>query len=164
MRTFESYHEEVMNQTNYGEETLKDFLSKCFGYCPELLAVCVRGWTPGFNDGDPCYHHEEISILFTDDAFGSEWEDFFCDDFEELCSAIKAEKQSPADWNPEYMYYSGMSLATIAALEDLPRKRVINAIKGQFYAEHSYGTNYLVIAQRTDEGNDFNYEQYDCGY
>lgn len=164
MRTFESYHEEIMNQKHYGEDTFKDFIKQCFDHCPELLAVSIRGWTPGFNDGDPCYHDESTSILFTDDAVGPEWEDYFCEDFEEVCSLIKAEKQVPAAWDPKCMYYSGMNFSAIDALKDLPRKRVINAINSQFYAEHAYNTNYRITVKKTSEGIDFNYEQYECGY
>jgi len=163
-RTFQEYHKEIMSQKRYGEDTFKDFIETCFKHCPDLLAIRLRGWTPSFNDGDPCYHSEDLKVLFRDDVYGFDWAVHFHEKYESICEEIFLIKATPSRWNEKEMHYGGMSREDIAALGDCPKKRVLYAIRNQFYAEHAYGTDYELIIDRTEEGTDIEYRQYECGY
>jgi hypothetical protein len=48
-------------------EALQGDLAALFDAFPALDSVVLRGYTPGFNDGDPCYHHDCEPIVNGDD-------------------------------------------------------------------------------------------------
>ena len=53
------------------EKELPSISTELFEAIPELQSVSVHGYTPGFNDGDPCYHQwcfdaDEMSISVGD--------------------------------------------------------------------------------------------------
>lgn len=51
-------------------------LLKLFTACPDLKAIALQGYTPGFNDGDPCYHIQGTGFVLGDGI---------SDDFDMVC-------------------------------------------------------------------------------
>src|SRR5581483_10301060 len=51
-----------------GVETFNAYLQHIFDTYEKLDVDVIKGWTPGFNDGDPCRHHTDI-LISADDHF-----------------------------------------------------------------------------------------------
>ena len=47
---------------NASKETLKPEFKKLFADHPGLKGFAYLAWTPGFNDGDPCYRNENSFV------------------------------------------------------------------------------------------------------
>lgn len=44
------------------EFVVQPFFVSFFEKFPDVPAVYMRGWTPSFNDGDPCVHSQEVFL------------------------------------------------------------------------------------------------------
>jgi hypothetical protein len=51
-----------------GLACFEDLLTAFFQENPGLDKIIIRGWTPGFNDGDPCTHSQDVIITPEDYA------------------------------------------------------------------------------------------------
>ena len=45
-----------------GKEFIQNLFQDVFDQNPGLNFVMIRGWTPGFNDGEPCTHSQETFV------------------------------------------------------------------------------------------------------
>lgn len=59
-------------------DQLKEIYSAIFKECPGVDFIFAYGYTPSFNDGDPCYYSQEICVMDWGDEmypFGIEYHD-----------------------------------------------------------------------------------------
>ena len=64
MSTFEFYYRkyvETPDDTNWREECEK-VVQSIFNALPDVGFIAITGWTPSFNDGDPCTHSQTVSV------------------------------------------------------------------------------------------------------
>ena len=115
-----------------------DFLQN-LGTSTGVKLVCVTGWTPGFNDGDPC-EHTQVTVLTKDGAEQEGWED---DELPDNCSF---------DMN------DSLSKSTV--------KDIVKLFDGAFadVIANTYDTNYRVFYVFEDGKVKTHQEDYDCGY
>lgn len=69
--TFDELYEKAKNNPGVNFELMKaqfiDELKICFDNFPTLKAVAFNGYTPSWNDGDVCTHHDgDPTIFFSD--------------------------------------------------------------------------------------------------
>lgn len=155
---FEEYEKEI---SNISEEKLKSFLESCFEFDKKLLAIRICGWTPSWNDGEPCYHNQDCHILFEDDYVCEV--DYFNDEFSEIINKIFEEKgELLSGWTSKF--YGGINLKEIDK-ESENRKRVIESIISEYYSRAIYDTNYLIVAIRKNDKVEITIDDdYECGY
>lgn len=116
--------------------SLQGDLGALFVAFPALDSVVLRGYTPGFNDGDPCYHHTCEPIVNGRDP------DEYDDEDEEEGAEPVPSKLSKEDEEAIRVILSGMD----DAVHDI------------------YDTNYEVTVTRTADGITLANDHYDCGY
>jgi len=51
------------------KDELMNLLEMCFNEVPDLTEVIYVGYTPSFNDGDPCYHSREIAYKLSNKIY-----------------------------------------------------------------------------------------------
>ena len=111
-------------------------------YGEELGIISIIGWTPGFNDGEPCEHTTEHLYGYSAlDSYGlehlvEEW--FDTDRYEEL---LEKPPVSPAKEVKEFVY---------GALEN--------------WMNEKYQTNYRVHVIFENGTYRIEDDEYDCGY
>ena len=63
--------------TRQGEALLKEFFTELFNETEDLNLIKIVGYTPGFNDGDPCVHSQYVdtddTIEDMEDYLSEEW-------------------------------------------------------------------------------------------
>lgn len=80
MSKFEQYFEQYTAVKPSREEMqhkVHDVIHSIFEANPEINSITVKGFTPGFNDGDPCYHHQFTAV---GGMYGEYFSDAFNDD------------------------------------------------------------------------------------
>ena len=130
--------------------------------------ITIRGYTPGFNDGEPCEHgadfwvnverHWDVEVDMTSDLeelFG-ELQDTYTWDSQyrtrtDLPEAIEANRKLCAEHGHVY---------------DEPSKEIMDAIKAVIFdsIEEDYSTNYYVTFMLKDGKFVREEGDYDCGY
>lgn len=68
---FEKYASEVRRDFSELQEEFMDLCKSVFDFLPGLKAIIITGWTPYFNDGDPCVHSEDVALIFPDKIYES---------------------------------------------------------------------------------------------
>lgn len=117
-----------------GKELVVELLEEIGDRYPGFAVV---GYTPGFNDGDPCEHTEYIVDFDEVEDYGLE------DHFEHL------------DFES--------SRGTLLPHEEKKLETVQNMFER--YAREVHHTDYLIVAYRDDNGEiHFEVSDYDCGY
>lgn len=130
--------------------------------------ITVRGYTPGFNDGEPCEHSADFWVNV---ARHAEDELDMTDDLEEIFEELEDTKV----FNREKRQYEEVPGAleknrAVCAehnhVYDTPSKEIMDAIEAVIFdsIEEDYGTNYYVTFILKD--GDFVRDEgdYDCGY
>ena len=97
-------YEEVNKQLNKqiqenGKEFIQNLFQDIFDQHKGLKFVMVRGWTPGFNDGEPCTHSQETFVGrvswgtyhdFSDYELYDDFECVFDEDSDDVVSHINS--------------------------------------------------------------------------
>ena len=123
---------------NASKETLKPEFKKLFADHPGLKGFAYLAWTPGFNDGDPCYRNENS---FVGEGDGAE-------DYNEVAEFLFAEND--------------ISINKDCLTIEQARKDV--ALFSDVF-ELMYDTNYIVKVSINDDGEvSIEQDEYDCGY
>ncbi len=128
--------------------------------------IVVRGYTPVFNDGEPCEHSSDyyVNIEGARDIL----EDF---DFGDWTDELKHNRV----WNPVARTYDDVPeapehnrklCAEHGHVFDTPSEEIMQAIKAVIYdtIEEDFGTNYQVVFLLNDGKFERSDEDYDCGY
>lgn len=132
------------------EKEIKEVLTAAFSEIPELSFIWLRGYTPSWNDGEPCYHHMNTATNLSDpDYLIREYYDQMKDlpdNFIETCKAND---------------YADL-LIKRPQIERL--HKLLQNMSSLFQAV--YDTNFDVIWTRKDGGNTpmSVRREYDCGY
>lgn len=127
-----------------GKAMVKGFFETLFAEHKDLEMVLVYGYTPGFNDGDPCTHNQ-YSTLDADEINDTvdlwdllEIEDETGDELEEINSKLSHEESNKIE-------------NKIDSIDDL--------------LERVYYTDFYVFARRLEDGTiEIDSGDYECGY
>jgi hypothetical protein len=123
-------------------ETLAD-IGALFSAFPELNSISVSGYTPGWNDGDPCHHSQLDPYLNGRNIDDDEDDDDEDDDNED---DDEGERSS-------------------TRLSDKDFEAISHIIEGMSdVLEEIFSTNWTLIFRRTQNGIEFNRYDYDCGH
>lgn len=104
---------------------------------PDLQAIRVRGYTPSWNDGSPCAHHQQVFLNGVNEdgeACSTEFEDEDVPDVNEDVYPFDAHKQ-------------------VAGILDAM----------ECYLNEVFDTDWSIRVRRTDKGILFEQTTYDCG-
>ena len=128
---------------NASLDTLKPEFNKLFADHPGLKGFAYLAYTPGFNDGDPCYRHENIFIGDGDDSR----------DYDEICEFLYDESIEDTDdvWINKDCKTVEQARKDVALFD--------------YVFELLYDTNYIVKVSINNVGDvSIDYDDYDCGY
>lgn len=162
VENFKKVQTEMMKKLKAdGQEELKIVFKDIFDKHIGLKKFAYLGYTPSFNDGDPCYHSGYSGVgLFEKRTYsgGSYWTSD-CEDNSELESFLSEDGEScdETDGDDEKISVN-KDCATlrqasydVAALEDI--------------VELVYDTNYIIKVELEDDGSvSVDVDDYDCGH
>lgn len=139
----------------------------------QVSLIVIRGWTPGFNDGEPCNHSTDVYVNIGEITAEEihEYGDFDFELPDELVDNLKQERV----YNAEKRCYEedADALAHNIALcrehgheFQTPSKDVMAAIDTLLVetADEEFGTDYYVVYQLKDGKFERSSGEYDCGY
>ncbi len=123
-----------------GEEFMKQVFKSIFEDHPGLNVIVVRGYTPGFNDGEPCEHsHDVYAGYVTHSRFSdASWLDF--DDFDEMYEYFEYDEETGEHLN------SGCSNSVLG--QAASAVRVFDEL-----IERVYHTDFDIVAKRFPGGS-----------
>lgn len=153
--------QKIIDEINLAKKQLTDnvkenFFTKLFEEFSDLNVVMIQGSTPSFNDGEPCYHSQDV---FT----GSYWTSY--------------SEYKYYDFT-DYEYYDEFGVGeddegNINAEDHINNKvpnDVLKEIKSQLnnmddIFQDIYDTNFLITIKREEDGSvSVTEDEYDCGY
>ena len=166
--------EEMEARKELAQKNINETLSFIFAEMPKLKLIRVRGWTPSFNDGDPCTHSQCVAVDVYDpnDLF----EEFFLEDENEFededNSSIKSLLTGERlEWS-HYLWNDTLNKREENKLPDDPHHaacvkavEIVDALSDDF--EFLYDTNFTVdFVRDADEELGFctNADDYDPDY
>jgi hypothetical protein len=154
-----------------GKEIFKLYVSAVFAENPDLKAVVVQGWTPGFNDGDACTHSMDVMVSqdeFADNGY-DEGEDEE-DEGEEEEEAEDADEASKLEDDPDVSDdYEDDNISRLGYSNSKLSKKKAEEITKQFQSfddilEDIHGTNWRLAIVRQKNGKPkIHKSHYDCG-
>jgi len=141
-------------------DEFKELLEAVFAAEEKIQLIVFRGYTPSFNDGDPCRHSSGISVLTTD---GLE------DDDEIVWPDVEEHYDDTIENAVLLDEVFGVRLATPVSSHIFDSttaisKKVDRVIYGNDLADIIYDTNYLVKVYRTANGITIEHKEYHCGW
>ena len=130
--------------------------------------ITVRGYTPGFNDGEPCEHSADFWVN-VEQHWGDEVDE--TGDLNEIFEGL----QDTYTWNslnrtrtdlPEAIEANRKLCVEHGHVYDAPSKEIVDAIKAVLFdsIEEDYGTDYYVTFTLKDGKFVRDEGDYDCGY
>lgn len=156
------------NVIEQGTQGLADIAKDVFSEVEGLKKFVVLGYTPGFNDGEPCEHssiygfgnyhwrenwNKDGTYYLSSDEIGEREE--FAEFFELEGTDLYDETDAPFD-NPIVYANSGV-------VEEDKAYKLIGALDD--VCEMLYGTNYVVYFTLNEDGSvDVEQDDYDCGW
>lgn len=157
---YKKYGVATIREQSYQDE-FRELIEAVFAADERILLILFRGYTPGFNDGDPCYHSGSFGILTTDGLYDSEdviWEECENEGY--------VDSEEDAVLLDEFM---GVKLDKPISSHIIYRdvkvdKKISATIEGQNLVEAIYDTNYLVKVYRSGNTIKIEHEEYYCGY
>ena len=169
----EAYKVDRDEQRVIAQRRTHEVVSTIFAEIPQLKFIRLRGWTPGFNDGDPCCHRMDVAI----DSFDPD--DIFYEHFSEENSEkrridgendpriglfVKKDEIKSSVWDSE------LRQSIALPLDDFDKAVIKAAGLLQIMAddfEILHGTDWQldVIRDVTEEnGYSVTHEDYECGH
>ena len=111
-----------------------------FSEHPGMKQLAIRGWTPGFNDGDPCTHSTEYYI--SDDM----WSEYDEDEY----------------WDSETDCYREVNKLTDEEVKAI--KKALYSF--DYILECQYGTDWELFISKDPESGELKWDKdhYDCGH
>lgn len=135
------YAEYISNKPKVSEleKKFREVMQACFKQAPNLKKVAYTGYTPSWNDGEPCEHWQDVSFLgenFIDDGY-----EVFLDELTDSELSSLKSGTGPLD------------------------KRVKKLLLKQPLTEQVWGTNYRIIVSREEDGSiKIDADDYYCDY
>ena len=132
-----------------GEAAFKEFLKGYFEEFPGVRAVRWAQYTPGFNDGDPCYFTlGDVKVAFNEDLSPPPGEE-------------EEEEDEDEEDEGDFVECSSVSYRNKGTVRAKAAKRIEEVIEGaKPILEEVFGDPVQVTATR--QGIDV--DEYDCGY
>lgn len=131
------------------KDLFNEFIDQVFQENPELHRIVVRGWTPGFNDGDPCVHSQDVMVSTSSFPYHGEGEHLFT--YEEgykFTGSPDERREVNADLDDNV---AGEIEAILHGFED--------------YLYRIYNSNWVIEWRRQDNGHvGYSKDEYQCGY
>lgn len=93
--TSEELHAQIeqaaVRQAEEAETFTTEAIRLVFEKHPNLEAIQILGYTPGFNDGDPCTHRQRTAFFKSgvNEEEEEMWEDGFYEDGDDLLDALR---------------------------------------------------------------------------
>lgn len=129
-----------------GKEMVKGFFEILFADHKDLEMVLVYGYTPGFNDGDPC-SHTQYSIFDGNEII----------DTVDLLDILEFDEDEDEDDALENIN------SKLSSTEAQKIERKIDAVDDLL--ERVYYTDFYVFARRLEDGTiEIDKGDYECGY
>lgn len=150
--------------TTHKDEIFAEGLAGAFSVNPDIKAILINGYTPGFNDGDPCTH-TQYSIIDPEELL-----DHVRDSEEMIALLLGYESEEAMDLD-----LSEKGLDVEEVLEGLElgdfsyevAREVDSHLEGLEDVLHEVmGTDWQIFAVRQADGSikTVTNEYYDCGY
>lgn len=148
-----------------GEELLKESFKELFDKHQGLKVFAYIGYTPRFNDGEPCEHSDDSYIgseyFYRQTNWGTYWSNDW-DDREYLTEVFVEnyedfdESEPPSEDNNPLLVNRNCTTLTQAASDVQDFEDAIEMV---------YGTNYQIIVRLEDDGSvSIDHDEYDRGY
>ena len=126
---------------------------------PGINKIIIKGYTPGFNDGDACTHSSEPYYSCTQ---RSQWNDF--SELAEYGIGIAYFLSNGEIEDDEDLHeWDGFDSINTYAVEDEDK---VSELVGylEYLIEETYYTNYIVYIDLTGDEPTVDQEEYYCGY
>lgn len=136
------------------KSTLIIDLAKEMKKIPGLNKIIVKGYTPGFNDGDPCTHSSEV--YFNKRWHFSELSEYGIDNLSSFLGA-------PEEYEDELYEWEGLDSVNTYSDEDEEKIEEFISMLDDL-VERLYYTDYIVYIDLTGDEPVINSENYECGY
>lgn len=139
----------------HGTTFFVGLFQKLFDENQGLNKLAVVGWTPGFNDGEPCTHSSEVFVGLTHRGYsGRNYADY--EDREDVTEFFVEEVNDDGEvedgTNPN---------AECTTLKQV--KEILESFEDIF--ERVYHTNFFIKVTRDEDGTVLvDVDDYDCGY
>jgi hypothetical protein len=133
------------------------FVNAVFAEFPALNRVVVRGYTPSFNDGDPCTHSHEVYLTFED----------FCELNEYEIEEGEDRVVRYNGYTHEYEFIDGVDQTAFNVDLAEEHAELIKRAFGVFdeAIEDIFNTDFLLTWTRRDDASvAFEKGDYECGY
>ena len=157
LKQYEEVNAELNKQiAENGKQFLESVFQEIFDQNEGLRLIYIIGWTPGFNDGEPCTHSQE-SFVGSSHTWSYRGEERLSYDFgdRELYEEFDVEFEEGSDKVVKHINSDCKTL-------DLVSKRV-NAYEE--LVERVYDTNFEIKVTLNSEGKVVvDQDWYDCGY
>ncbi len=136
------------------------FTARIFDEFPDLNRVIIQGYTPGFNDGDPCVHSQETYLNIRGFAEHNEEDEAF--------RYISNEENPVLSWDARYVLNEGVDGFRFNVNMTPEQLGDVHKAFGAFTQaiEDLYNTDFTLTWERSrDDGKIvFSHERYECGY
>lgn len=174
----QAYGKDREEQKRVAESRVVTVLSAIFAEISDLKFIRMIGSTPGFNDGDPCYHSQRVGVdvYDTDDVFS----EYLYETDTEMARAEAIENDpnlALLSSHHALEWYANKYNEKTGVSERVPLPNdpfhvgiikaniLLDAVADEF--ETVYGTDWqldIVRDPETEEGYRISVEGYDCGY
>ena len=150
-----------------------EVLSTIFAEVPELNYINAVGDTPGFCDGEPCYHNQQVAVdaYDPDEAMLSFWEevegveDADLDEDQKRILSLLSSRETFAllKWDDEKGNYVESADLTEFQLNVIKAQKLLGALDNDIMLAYDDNVQ-LEITRDVSGGFTVSSEDYDCGY
>jgi len=159
LKQYEEVNAELNKQiAENGKQFLESVFQETFDQNEGLKLIYIRGWTPSFNDGEPCTHSQESYVGYSHTYYSSyRGRDVVSYDFDdyELFDKFDVEFNESGDVILSHINSDCKTLDKVKAQVDAYEELV----------ERVYDTNFEIKVTVNDEGEVVvDQDWYECGY
>lgn len=150
------------------QDRFNQILTAAFAEIPALNFIRIQGYTPGFNDGDPCVHTQGVMVdIYDPDYLMESVVDYARDDA--IVALLTSEKKldyQERTWNRETGQYEDNPLPEDAHAAAIVKVgRLLRDIEDDIYLLFNTDWQLDIVRDNTAEGGfRVSREDYECGY
>lgn len=138
----------------HGTTFFVSLFQKLFDENPGLNKMAVLGWTPGFNDGEPCTHSSNVYVGITYTYSSGTYADY--SDYDELVEFF--EEDIDENGEAKEAINPNLECETLRQV-----KQILDSFEDIF--ERVYHTNFIIKVTRDEDGSAcVDVDDYDCGH
>lgn len=159
------------------KDFLKEKLREIFDALPDLTHIELIGYTPGFNDGEPCYHRQHLTggryddyhILKNGRYIKCVYEDYIWDlRRDEIGEDDVESSTSEGVFSPQNLELLN-GWAPYSTQEVSPETRravstIMSSEKMTGYITSVYDTNFMLLIYPEGDSVEILQDEYDCGH